>query len=106
NVKPAGRLRVHLVPADSALAEDLLRYYETPMRNDGTFIFKQLAPGKYYLLSRPVAEDESYERPARPLAWEQAERVKLRGEAEVLKHEVELQPCQAQKDIVLRYKGK
>ncbi len=106
NVKTATRLRVHLVPADPAAAEDVLRYYEMPLRNDGTFNFKQLAPGKYWLLARPIPDDESYERPARPLAWEQTERLKLRRDAEVAKQEIELTACQRVNELKVKFQGR
>jgi hypothetical protein len=101
DVKLAGRWRVLMVPVEQTAADDVLRYYETPMRNDGVFVFKQLAPGKYWLLTRPAPEDESAERPGRPLAWEQTERLKLRREAEAAKQEIELTACQRVNDVKL-----
>jgi hypothetical protein len=106
NIKTTARLRVHLVPADPALAEDVLRYYETPLRHDGTFSFKHIVPGRYWLLARPMPDEESYERPARPLAWEQTERLWLRRDAEAAKQEIELTACQRQTEVTLQYKGK
>lgn len=97
------RLRVHLIPADAAATEDLLRYAETLARADGTFLFNHLAPGKYWLVSRPLADDESSERPTRPLAWDAAERAKLRREAEAAKQEVELTACQSLADFKLPF---
>jgi hypothetical protein len=101
--KVLGRLRVHLILAEATTADDLLRYAETLARNDGSFQFKHLAPGKYWLVARPLAEDESSERPTRPLAWDATERAKLRREAEAAKQEVELTACQSLADFKLPY---
>ncbi len=102
--KLAARLRIHLVPAEGTAAEDLVRYQEILARNDGAFELKNLAPGKYWLLARPLADDESGERPAsRPAAWDGTERAKLRREAEAAKQEVSLTTCQRAADFKLPY---
>ncbi|MCI0338317.1 MAG: carboxypeptidase-like regulatory domain-containing protein [Acidobacteria bacterium] len=96
-------LKVYMIPAEAYSAEDVLRYAETIPGNDGSFEFKNLAPGKYLLITLPVPETESAEIQPRPLAWDSIERTKLRREAEKSKNEIELQPCQRVKDYVLRY---
>ncbi len=105
-VKPGGkfpsRLRVHLVPAETTAAEDVLRYREV-LTTDALFAFTNLAPGKYWLLAKAVAESESSDRLPPPVAWETAERAKLRKEAEAAKNEIELKTCQRVKDHVLRF---
>jgi hypothetical protein len=97
------RLRVHLAPVDAALANEVLRYAEVLTRNDGSFTFNNLAPGKYWLLARPVPDDEPVDRPPRPLSWDSAERARLRIEAEKKKIEVELKPCQRLKIFSFTY---
>jgi len=97
------RLRVHLAPVDAALANEVLRYAEVLMRNDGSFAFNNLAPGKYWLLARPVPDDEPADRPPRPASWDSAERARLRMEAEKKKIEVELKPCQRLKDFSFKF---
>ncbi len=102
--KQAARLRIYLVPAEAAAAEDLVRYQEILSHNDGAFELKNLAPGKYWLLARPLADDESSERPAsRPAAWDSTERAKLRREAEAAKQEIALTTCQRAADFKLQY---
>jgi hypothetical protein len=101
---PLSRYRVHLIPAESAAAENILRYAETRSGSDGSFAFKNLAPGKYLLLARPLPEDESTEVRTRPAAWDASERAKLRREAENLKNAVEIKPCQRVSNHVLREK--
>jgi len=97
------RLRVHLVPAEATLANDALRYADVLMNNDGTFAFTNLAPGKYWLLARPVPDDEPVDRPPRPPAWDNSDRARLRLEAEKNKIEVELKPCQRLSDFTLKF---
>ncbi|HEY9429973.1 MAG TPA: carboxypeptidase-like regulatory domain-containing protein [Blastocatellia bacterium] len=91
---PAGMV-VHLVPAEPAAADDVLRYAEVPMGRNGAFEFKNIAPGKYRLLTRSAPNEPSY---GPPTAWDANERAKLRKEAEAMKVEIELKPCQRIKD--------
>ena len=96
------RLRVHLIPAEAASADDLLRYAESPVRGDGSFEFKHIAPGKYLLSARQASEKEANDDQARPLAWDAVERSKLRQEAASAKNEIELKVCERVKEHVLR----
>jgi hypothetical protein len=100
NKPQLSRYRVHLIPAESTAAENLLRYFETPAGADGSFAFKKLAPGKYRILAKPLPEGESIEGQTRPAAWDADERAKMRREAE--KDVIELQPCQRMSDYVMR----
>ena len=97
------RLRVHLVPVESTLANDTLKYADVLMNNDGTYTFTNLAPGKYWLLARPVPNDEPVDRPARSPVWDNTERAKLRLEAEKNKIEIELKPCQRLSEFTLKF---
>lgn len=92
------RLRVHLIPAEVSAADDVLRYAETMVRGDGAFEFKHIAPGKYLLHTRQAPEKEANDDQDRPLAWDAAERMKLRREAEAAKNEIELKVCGRVKD--------
>jgi hypothetical protein len=105
--KPGGqlpsRMRVQLIPAEPASADDVLRYAETLARYDGTFAMTNLSPGKYWLLTRAVPEEEPVDRPPAPAAWDATERAKLRKLAEAAKQEIELKACQRVKDHLLRF---
>jgi len=70
---------------------------------NGVFEFKNIAPGKYRLLHR-AARNEPSDRPSAPVAWDAVERAKLRKEAEAMKVEVELKPCQRISDQVVKYR--
>jgi hypothetical protein len=97
------RLRIHLVPAEVDLSDEVLRYAETVINKDGVFGFANLAPGRYWLLTRPVPDDEPADRPATSAAWDKHERGKLRKEAEAKKLEVELRPCQRVSDYSISF---
>jgi hypothetical protein len=100
---PRPRMRIHLIPAEAAAAEEVQRYYEAATRSDNSFEFKHLAPGKYLLLARPVAENEPADLQDRQVAWDATERTKLRREAEGAKNEIELKPCGRVNDYLLRF---
>ena len=100
--KLPARLRIHLIPAEATAADDVLRYGEA-LTSDGSFAFTNFAPGKYWLLAKPAADNESADRLPPPAAWDAAERLKLRKAAEAAKTEIELKPCQRAKDHVLKF---
>ena len=108
-ITPAGgaglpsRLRAHLVPADPLAKDDLLRFAETLVEGNGSFSFVNLAPGKYLITTREIPGSEASDEPARPVAWDAAERAKLRKEAEAAKVEVELKACQRVSDFELKH---
>jgi hypothetical protein len=93
--------RVHLLPAESDQADDLLRYKETLVNRDGTFAFTNLAPGRYFMLAQvgPATEPDTE---AQPVARNPAARAGLRREAESANAIVELKPCQRIVDHVLK----
>ena len=96
------RLRAHLVPAEPLAKDDLLRFAETPVESDRSFRFVNLAPGKYLIITREIPGSEAPDDSARPVAWDAAERAKLRKEAEAAKVEVELKACQRVSDFELK----
>jgi Carboxypeptidase regulatory-like domain len=93
-------LHVHLVPADREQANDVLRYSETTITSDGSFAFSNLAPGRYFIVSRiePGAETVGTS------ALDPTARAKLRQEAEAAKVVIDLKPCQRLKDYALAHK--
>jgi len=101
--KLPSRLRVHLIPAESAAADDVLRYAEAAVGSDGGFGFKHIPPGKYLLSARQAAEKEVNDGRPRPLAWDAVERARLHREAVAAKNEIELKVCERVKERVLRW---
>lgn len=91
-------LRVYLVPVEKERADDVLRYSETGISADGSFSFGHLAPGKYWLTTRIEIDD------AQKKLRDNAERAKLRREAEAANVVVELQACQRLTNYEVRLK--
>ncbi len=96
-------LHVSLVPAETESANDTVRYYEAEVQKDGTYAFRHLAPGRYFVYLREATEEERTEAFSRPLAWNAEVRAKLRKDAEALNQTLELQPCQRLTELLLTY---
>jgi hypothetical protein len=99
-------VRVYLVPAEAAAADDVLRYAETLVNQEGKFTFTRLAPGRYRLFAEAILPDEARARRARLAAWDQLERARLRRAAEATQSEIELKACELVKDYVLPFVAK
>lgn len=96
------KLRVHLLPADLGAKDDVLRFSEALAENDRTFRFSNLAPGKYLIVVRAEPETEQTGLLPRRVAWDAAERAKLRKEAEATNVMIELKFCQHVTEYALR----
>ncbi len=88
-----GKRQIHLIPAEKEFADDVLRYAQTNASTEGAFHFKNLPPGRYWLLTKPVKE-LSAGAAVHLLAWDNAQRAALRKEAEAAGNIVELAVCQ------------
>lgn len=104
--KLPARLRAYLIPAEAANADDVIRYAETDVRSDNSFVFKHIAPGKYLIHARKISDNEANDDEVRLAAWDAIERAKLRREAMAAKNEIELRSCAPVKDYVLRLSQK
>jgi len=98
-----GRLRVHLVPAEPQSSEDLLRFFETETRIDGSFKLTNLAPGRYWIVAAAIEQTETSQMSQQGIAWKAATRSSLRRDAEAVNVIVELKPCQRAANYELRY---
>jgi protocatechuate 3,4-dioxygenase beta subunit len=99
--KLPGKVRAYLIPAEKETADDPLRYAQANASGDGGFNFKNLAPGRYYLLAKPVTAVSEGKASSRLQARDNAERVALRREAEAAGNVIELQSCQRIADYKL-----
>jgi hypothetical protein len=91
--KPPARLHIYLLPAEQEKANDVLRFFATPII-DGTFALNNLAPGRYWVMAQP-ALDVAMSSLAKLRLPDQIEiRAKLRRDAELSKTEIEFKPCQ------------
>ena len=69
--------------------------------SDGGFAFSNIAPGRYFIVSRVEPGAETPGTSPRPTAWDPTARAKLRQEAEAAKVVVDLKPCQRLTDYAL-----
>lgn len=96
-----GKIRAHLIPAEKEAADDVLRYAQANAGGDGGFNFKNIAPGRYYLLAKPIIDRGAGNASQRLQAWDNVERAALRKEAEAVGIVIELQNCQRVTDYKL-----
>jgi hypothetical protein len=103
--KSAGKIRVYLIPAEKESADDVLRYAQSPSTEAGGFQFKNLAPGRYFLLVKPVKDNEGGKSSGRISGmvqiWDNAQRAALRKDAEAAGNAIELQACHRTTDFKL-----
>ncbi len=93
------KLFAYLVPAEKESGDEVLRFYAAAVSADGNITLNNLAPGRYWLLPQP-ALDGGLTKLRLPDATET--RAKLRRDAEALKTEVELKPCQNVVDVKIK----
>jgi protocatechuate 3,4-dioxygenase beta subunit len=84
------KVRAYLIPAEKEAVDDPLRYAQAAATGDGDFNFKNLAPGRYYLLAKQIKDGDA-----------NADRAALRKEAEASGTVIELQSCQRIEDYKL-----
>ncbi len=92
-------LRVYVVPAERESAENVLRFYEAPAADDGSFGIGNIAPGKYWIIARPAEESEAGK--IKSIKQDATLRAKVLREAEGLKKEIPLKPCEQSNDYDL-----
>jgi hypothetical protein len=94
-------LRLYLVPAERDSSENLLRFFEGTVANDGTFALGNLAPGRYWLIAQPVVESDSNS--VKSIRTDAAFRSKVLRDGAALKKEVAFKPCERTTDYDLPY---
>jgi hypothetical protein len=99
------KLYLYLAPAEKENAEDVLRFFITPVSADGAFGFNNLPPGRYCVLARVAADNEP--RPiSRLRAPEETDmRTQIRRAAEAAKAAVEFKPCENVSTFELPFKN-
>lgn len=88
------KLSVYLVPAEAAQAEDPLRYFASPVSNEGYFWLHSVMPGRYWILVQHGTDDTRSDVSRIRLPDAAGTRSSLRHNAEQKKTEIELKPCQ------------
>ena len=97
---PSSRQRVYLVPMEREAADNVYRFYEAPIGSDGSFTLDNIAPGRYWIMSRVAEETESGT--MKSIRQAEALRTKVRQEAERLNQPVTLKPCEQVGDFALQ----
>ena len=98
------RVVVYLVPAERERAEEVLRFFTAQVTEDGSFFFNNLAPGRYWAFAQTSGERDGPSLAQIRFPHETALRAQLRRDAEALKNEIELKPCQTVADFKLLLK--
>ena len=99
------KLFVYLVPAEPEYASNSLRFYGGAVSPEGEIQLVNLAPGRYWVLVQPAIDDALSAFPQFRIPDETETRAKLRRDAEKLKTEVELKPCQDLGDFKMTAKS-
>jgi hypothetical protein len=94
----AGQIVFYVVPAEKDKADEVLRYFASPVADDGSFTIDHIPPGHYLTLARFTTVENETNTTALRLSSQAAARLKLRREAEAAKSEIELKPCQSIRD--------
>jgi hypothetical protein len=95
------RMRLYLVPAERDSSENLLRFFEETVANDGTFVMGNLAPGRYWMIAQPA--EESGSNSVKSIKSDSAFRSKVLRDGEALKKEIAFKPCERTTDYDLPY---
>jgi Carboxypeptidase regulatory-like domain len=85
---------VYLVPAERENAGDVLRFFAAAVAADGKFALNNLAPGRYWMLTKSLSDNDVSPLTKLRSPDETETRAKLRREAEAAKTEIEFKPCQ------------
>ena len=88
------KLYVHLFPAEKESADDVLRFFTAPVASDASFSLNNIAPGKYWLVTRVVTDNESTTDLKLRSPQRADTRAQLRGSAVAIGTPLELKPCQ------------
>ena len=91
-------LHLYLVPSEKERADETLRYSESSISDDGSFAFRNLAPGRYFLVSRRLKDAGA----VRPLYWDSAERTSMLADGASGSLAVEIKPCQSIRDLAVK----
>jgi len=95
------RMGVYVVPAERDSVENVLRFFEARAENDKSFTIGNIAPGRYWIIARPLEESES--RAIKSIRQDTTLRAKVMREAEALKKEIPFKPCERTTDYDLAY---
>lgn len=90
---PAGSF-LYLAPAEREKATDVLRFFVTPIAQNGLFELYNIAPGRYWVLAQIGGENSVATSTKLRLPHETETRAQIRRDAEAAQTEIEFKPCQ------------
>lgn len=93
-------LRVYLAPAERENSDNVLRFFEGPVGDDGTFSIGNLAPGGYWIIAQPA---EVIDATPKSIKSDATLRAKVLHDAEAGKKEITFKPCERTLDYELPY---
>jgi hypothetical protein len=93
-------VRIYFVPAEKENANDVLRFFETRVEPDATFAIGNIVPGKYRVITRAETRDTTE---VKPIRQDSDLRAVILREAEKLKTELVLKPCERKTEYDLSY---
>jgi hypothetical protein len=99
------KLYLYLAPAEKENAEDVLRFFITPIPAEGTFGINNLPPGRYWVLTRVAADNEPQSILKLRAPEETGMRTQIRRAAETAKTVVEFKPCENVSTFELPFKN-
>ncbi|HEV2836517.1 MAG TPA: carboxypeptidase-like regulatory domain-containing protein, partial [Pyrinomonadaceae bacterium] len=97
---PTG-LSVYVVPVEKENAADVLQFFETRVEADGAFVLGNIAPGKYWLVARET--EASKTAVEKHIRRDSELRSAVLREAEKIKKEIPLKPCERVTDYELLF---
>jgi Carboxypeptidase regulatory-like domain len=98
------RLFVYLTPVEPDKAEDVLRYFVSLAREDGSFALSNVPPGRYWVIAKLPREGETNLFVNLRLPDQTEARARLLREGEGTKVAVDLKPCQNLSDYRLPFR--
>jgi Carboxypeptidase regulatory-like domain len=93
-------VRIYFVPAEKENATDVLRFFEARVEPDATFAIGNIVPGKYWVITRAETRETTE---VKPMGQDSDLRAVILREAEKLKTELVLKPCERKTDYDLSY---
>jgi hypothetical protein len=85
------RIIFYLIPAEK---DDVLRYFAVAVAEVGTFTLDHVPPGRYWTLAKALTTEKEVSTPELRLPTSASTRARLRREAEAVRSDLELKPCQ------------
>jgi len=94
-------IRVYLVPSEREASANVLRFFEVRAESDGTFTIANIAPGRYWIMARPL--DEKDPAKLKSIRQDSGFRAQVLHEAAGLKKEISFTPCERTADYDFQF---